>query len=1021
MRANDPQSEPVSERTTESAQEPLDERQLARARVGQTLQKKWRLEALLGTGGMAAVYAATHRNGSRAALKIMHRELSSDPTIRERFLREGYVANQVDHPGRVAILDDDVTEHDEPFLVMELLEGETVQQLWKRKGRRLSIGEALWIAGEVLDTLDAFHAQGIVHRDLKPANVFLTREGQVKLLDYGVARLSHGATDRTRAGTALGTPSFMAPEQAMGVQDQVDGRADVFSMGATLYALLSGQRLHQGRSDNEAFILAATTPAPSLARAAPQLPVEVIALVDRALAWDPRSRFESAAAMQKVVLALLAKHGGPPQPTPITQRPGRTSRVSAEPQAMIARATETADEEVKAGPNDPAVVRLAELFRRLDRALPALHHYGKFHPEAQTKLHATHQALVEALRAEPDSVFVSLTPYALEHRGQTVWEPVGLFEAVPYNLFAAGVRKIAFEPGTTEEELLALCEILLVDPNRDLLPEDDMAAALWERQLGHIKCDVITIFAEGDALEREAFHAEADELEEAARRAAEERANRAEALAMAVDTDESAVAAAQQASRAMALDPAARAALGTQLALSHERWTERYIEVLAEAVVRARAEGTLSLCTEPLAESTRDLALGRRGGTAISMWEALLRAVEARTTLVAMGPQAAPNPGARGAPEDPALPTLLTRAMFGPEAMRLLLREVSRRTGDAGAGPSTLPPSSQTPSSLPPVSIAPASALPAMPDRASIAPGSLPPPSIAPAGPSSSPGLGPPSFGGGGAAARGPAAAELLRIAAALPALLDALDGACVEVAVEALPNVAHDGVRRALHEYVGRALEGHEERVAELLLSFDPETARPVLKALAGLKREQAAAALARVARSRNPALRCEAIAHAARSPDELRDELMALAEGDDPELRSAALRTLAAHKVRAAGPLLVKRASDPSFQGLAASEQREILDALFALHPTRAEALAIEIVQKHGIMPDEPLDVTRAACAELLGREARSEEALAAVLEAAKRRWWNGPALREAALRAAERIAGRAGKRISPAGEIL
>src|SRR5690242_9231363 len=216
MRAYDSQTDPPSERSTDLPPEGVaDERALARARVGMTIQKKWRLDGLLGTGGMAAVYAATHRNGSRAALKIMHRELSGDPVIRDRFLREGYVANKVDHAGRVAILDDDVTENDEPFLVMELLDGETVQQLWKRKNRRLDIAEAMWIASEVLDTLEAFHAQGIIHRDLKPANVFLTRDGAVKIIDYGVARFHEGGENRTRAGTALGTPSFMAPEQAM--------------------------------------------------------------------------------------------------------------------------------------------------------------------------------------------------------------------------------------------------------------------------------------------------------------------------------------------------------------------------------------------------------------------------------------------------------------------------------------------------------------------------------------------------------------------------------------------------------------------------------------------------------------------------------------------------------------------------------------------------------------------------------------------------------------------------------------
>ncbi len=947
----------------------MDERQLARMRVGQTIQKKWKLEGLLGTGGMAAVYAATHRNGSHAALKIMHRELSSDPVIRERFLREGYVANKVDHPGRVAILDDDVTETDEPFLVMELLDGETVQQLWKRKGRKLDIGEALWIASEVLDALAAFHDQGIVHRDLKPANVFMTNAGQVKILDYGVARVTQAGTDRTRAGTALGTPSFMAPEQAMGLTDAIDGRADVFSMGATLYALLSGQRLHQGRSDNEAFILAATTPAPSHARVAPSLPVDVISLVDRSLAWDPRNRFESAQAMRKQVLALLDKYGGAPerQEAPSTQRPGRPSRVAPEPQALVARATNAKDEDEKAGPNDAPVLRLVEVFRRLDRLLPAMHHYGRHHPEAETKLHATHQSLVDALRADPDSVYVTLTPYAMEHRGQPVWEPVGLFDAVPYNLFAAGVRKIAFEQGTTEEELRLLCEILLLDPNRDLLPEDDMAAALWERQLGHIKCDVITIFAEGDALERETFYAEQDELEEEARRVAEERANRAEALAMAIDTDESAVRAAKQAATALALDPAARAALGTQLLITSERWTERYIDVLAEAILRARAEATLALCAEPLAESTRDLALGKRAETALSMWDALVHAVSER------------------APNDTSLPGDLTRAMFTPEAMRLLLREVSRRATDTAAVNlgQTPPPSTLTPASLPTTT---------------------PPPQS----------LGPLSGG------HSPSAAELLRIGELLLSVMQSLDGACVEVATAALPDIAHESIRRGIYQYVERAFAGHEERLADIVMGFDPETARPILRAFAAAKRDEAAAALARVARAKNPALRCEAVALAAKTPDELKDELMKLAEADDPDLRFAALRTLGVYKVRAAGPLLVKRASDATFQAVPPAEQKEIFEAIFTLHPPRMEALAIELVQKHGIMPDEPLDVTRTLCAELLGREARSDEALAAVTEAAKRRWWNGPALRETATRAAAAIAARLGKRMPPAGEV-
>ncbi len=190
-----------------------DEKARARARVGLTINGKYRIDSLLGVGGMASVYACTHRNGTRKALKILHNEFARDRGITDRFLKEGYVANKVDHRGRVAIDDDGVTEAGEPFLVMELLEGETAQQLWKRKNRKVPVDECLWIAAELCDTLKGFHDQGIVHRDIKPANVFVTRENVVKLLDFGVARMREAGGEATRAGTALGTPSFMAPSR----------------------------------------------------------------------------------------------------------------------------------------------------------------------------------------------------------------------------------------------------------------------------------------------------------------------------------------------------------------------------------------------------------------------------------------------------------------------------------------------------------------------------------------------------------------------------------------------------------------------------------------------------------------------------------------------------------------------------------------------------------------------------------------------------------------------------------------
>src|SRR4051812_2990009 len=157
---------------TSGAADLTERARLARARVGTVLKKKWHLDQLLGVGGMAAVYAATHRNKKRVAIKMLHAEYSLDEAIRKRFRREGYIANSVGQRGAVAVDYDDVSEDGLAFLVMELLDGETIEQRWLRKGRVLSPQEALSVVDQVLETLAFAHAAGIVHRDLKPENMF---------------------------------------------------------------------------------------------------------------------------------------------------------------------------------------------------------------------------------------------------------------------------------------------------------------------------------------------------------------------------------------------------------------------------------------------------------------------------------------------------------------------------------------------------------------------------------------------------------------------------------------------------------------------------------------------------------------------------------------------------------------------------------------------------------------------------------------------------------------------------------
>jgi len=293
----------------------------ARARIGTVLKQKWRLDKLVGVGGMAAVYAATHRNKKRVAIKMLHPELSMDPTIRERFLREGYVANSVGHRGAVAVDDDDVSEEGLAYLVMELLDGETIEQRWERKGRLLSPHEALSVMDQLLDTLAAAHAHGVVHRDLKPENMFLTRDGAVKVLDFGIARVreltrsdSAGGLNSplttTQSGSTMGTPAFMAPEQARGRWDDVDGRTDLWAVGATLFTLLTGEFVHQGGTVNETLALAVTRPARSLGERRADLHPALIRFVDKSLAYDKSARFADAATMQHALRVTYAEMQG---------------------------------------------------------------------------------------------------------------------------------------------------------------------------------------------------------------------------------------------------------------------------------------------------------------------------------------------------------------------------------------------------------------------------------------------------------------------------------------------------------------------------------------------------------------------------------------------------------------------------------------------------------------------------------------------------------------------------------------
>jgi serine/threonine-protein kinase len=280
---------------------------------GTVVGEKWYILRLIGAGGMAAVYEAQHRNGKRVALKILHEGLLPDTRAVERFLREGSLANVVDHPGVVSVLDDGVAENGAPYLVMEFLEGEDLGGRLERLDGPLVMPDALAIGSLALEALGAAHEAGVIHRDLKPDNLFLCVDGRVKILDFGIARLiqSTGGDLKTltEIGMALGTIKYMSREQALGDLDRINGQSDLWSLGATLYRALSGQFLYESRNSTEYLMkLLHGAPRP-LGELVPSMPGAVAEVIDRALLHEQSERWSSAGAIRKALLEAAERSG----------------------------------------------------------------------------------------------------------------------------------------------------------------------------------------------------------------------------------------------------------------------------------------------------------------------------------------------------------------------------------------------------------------------------------------------------------------------------------------------------------------------------------------------------------------------------------------------------------------------------------------------------------------------------------------------------------------------------------------
>lgn len=275
--------------------------------VGKTLGDRYQIDELLGQGGMSSVYKATDPNLRRVvAVKMIHPHLSSNAEFVSRFEEEATAVAQLRHPNIVQVFDfnnDDGTY----YMVLEFVPGETLQERLKRLNsvdRRLPILDAAKFTIDVCEAANFAHKRGMIHRDIKPANVMLNVQGQAILTDFGIAKIV-GGQQHTATGAVIGTALYMSPEQIRG--ERVDQRTDLYSIGVTLFEMVSGKPPYEADSAMTLMMMHLNDPLPDLRQLYPDVPVDLVAVIEKSLAKDAGKRYQSGAEMATALRQVVAR------------------------------------------------------------------------------------------------------------------------------------------------------------------------------------------------------------------------------------------------------------------------------------------------------------------------------------------------------------------------------------------------------------------------------------------------------------------------------------------------------------------------------------------------------------------------------------------------------------------------------------------------------------------------------------------------------------------------------------------
>ena len=275
--------------------------------IGKSLSGRYQIEELLGQGGMSSVFKATDPNLKRVvAVKLIHPHLSDDPDFVKRFEEEATGVAQLRHPNIIQVFDFN-SDDDNYYMVLEFVPGETFQDHLKRLNaddRRLSVTKAAEYIADICDAVDYAHQRGMIHRDIKPANLMLNVMGQAILMDFGISKIV-GGQRHTATGAVVGTAMYMAPEQITG--EKPDHRADIYSLGVTLFEMLSGRPPFEAESAMTLMMMHVNDPVPNIRELNPDVPDDLIEVINKALAKDPNDRYQSASQMAAALRNVLGR------------------------------------------------------------------------------------------------------------------------------------------------------------------------------------------------------------------------------------------------------------------------------------------------------------------------------------------------------------------------------------------------------------------------------------------------------------------------------------------------------------------------------------------------------------------------------------------------------------------------------------------------------------------------------------------------------------------------------------------